>query len=330
MVQVTSGSVPANASAACIRRAPVSPLGCAAAVATPPASGGLPRAASPLRGSVARAVSPILLRPSGGAAPCSRSPTPPRFTSAPCNRRDHSPQRLASAPQPQQQPRQHWQNHHPQQPNPFACVSPLTQVEEPTSAALAGQPQVFENSSSSQCLMNAGCLPNRKMGRTQSAPHLRNAVVKPSGCQMGGVPAVAGGCIGAAGAIVPDMSMATNCWAYRGQAAPPPSCAGGCVLAGATPMFPGPHCHEGVGRAQARDGRGRSPSLERRSSGRHASSGAARPVSSPGLGGISEARNSLVALHRQSLGHGPSVQRFPSRPMVAAPPPPTRWYQQTR
>jgi hypothetical protein len=200
------------------------------------------------------------------------------------------------------------------------------QLEEPV--ALAGPPPVFDHSSSSQCLMNAGCLPNRTMGRTQSAPHLRNAAVKPPGCQLGGVPTVAGGCIGAAGVIVPDMTLTTNCWAYRGQVAPPLSCGSGGALAGATPMFSSPHLHEGIGRAQAHDSRGRSPSLERRSSGRPTSSGAARPVSSPGLGGIGEACNSLATLHRQSLGHGPQRQRFPSRPMVAAPPPPTRWYQQ--
>jgi len=330
VVQVTGGSVqPANASAPSIRAAPTSPLGCAAAVATPPA-GGLPRAASPVQSSVIRAVTPILVRPSGSVASCSRSLTPQRFTSAPSKRRDQSPQRLASAPQPQQQLRQQWQNQHPQQSCPFACVSPLLQLEEPATEALAGPPPVFDHSSSSQCLMHAGCLPNRTMGRTQSAPHLRNAAVKPSGCQLGGVPAVAGGCIGTPGVIVPDMSLTTNCWAYRGQGAPPVPCAGGGVLAGTTPMFPGAHLHESVGRAQAHDSRGRSPSLERRSSGRQASSSAVWPVSSPGLGGVGEARNSLMALHRPSLGHGPPMQRFPSRPMVAAPPPPTRWYQQAQ
>lgn len=327
-MQVTGGSVqPANAGAVSIRGAPTSPLSCTAAVATPPAACSLPRAASPLRSSVVRAASPVLLRPSGSAAPCSRSPTPQRFTSAPCKRRDHSPQRLASAPQPQQQLRQQWQTQH-LQPNPFAYVSPVVQLEEPANAALAGPPPVFDHSSS-QCLMGAGCLPNRKMGRTQSAPHLRNAAAKPGGSQLGGVPSIAGGCINT-GAVVPDVSIAMNCWAYRGQAAPPPSCAGGCILASATPMFPGPHLHEGVGRAQACHSRGRSPSLERRSNGRQAPSGAAWPVSSPGLGSIGEARNSVVALHRQSLGHGPPTQRFPSRPMVAAPPPPTRWYQQAQ
>lgn len=321
-MQVTGGSVqPSTASALSIRGTPTSPLGRAAAVATPPTAVGLPRAVSPVKGSVVRAISPILLRPSRTAAPCSRSVTPPRFTSAPCKRRDQSPQRLASAPQPQQQLHQQWQNQHPQQPSPFACVSPVVQLEEPATVALAGPPPAFDHSSSSQCLMNAGCLPSRKLGRTQSAPHLRNAV-QPSGCQLGGVPTVAGGCIGAAGVIVPDMSMPTNCWAYRGQGAPPVSCAGGGVLAGATQILPGPHLHEGVGHAQAHDSRGRSPSVERRSGGRQACSGTAWPVSSPGLGGI--------GLHIPTLGHGPQMQRFPSRPMVAAPPPPTRWYQQGR